>query len=138
MKNKGYWSALERLKNNEPIILPKGSKVTKQNVALEAGKANASSIRKGRGLDDLIIAIEKEMKPSEKRVKSDRISKLIDENNKLQDMLDIAHAKYLASLHELLKNGHYTVKKSPIEVVNISEIDNAIRPVLDNNKPKET
>jgi hypothetical protein len=54
-----YWSSLERLINNEPNIIPRNSKINKNNVALEAGK-KAGSIKKSRtSFSKLIIAIEK-------------------------------------------------------------------------------
>ena len=33
-----YFSALDRLKKNKPIRIPKGTKITNDSVALEAGK----------------------------------------------------------------------------------------------------
>ncbi|MCH4563882.1 hypothetical protein MKP05_12180 [Halomonas sp. EGI 63088] len=137
MRHKEYWDALARLKKNEPIHLPKGAKINKQNVALEAGKANASSIRKGRDFDELIVAIEAAKKPSKQRTQNNRVNTLVDEKQKMQDMLDIAHAKYLASLHALFKAGEYTVKRPPSEVVKFPERDSAVRPVMDREKPSE-
>jgi hypothetical protein len=42
-----YLSALERLKNNTPVVLPKGTRISKDTVALEAGRKR-SSIKKSR------------------------------------------------------------------------------------------
>lgn len=42
-----YFDALERLKNNTPINLPKGSKINNDTVALEAGRKRGS-IKKSR------------------------------------------------------------------------------------------
>ena len=37
-----YLSALERLKNNTPVVLPKGTRISKDTVALEAGRKRSS------------------------------------------------------------------------------------------------
>jgi hypothetical protein len=51
-----YYAALERLKANKPIILPKGSAINNDTVALEAGRKRGS-IKKSR-YAALIEAIE--------------------------------------------------------------------------------
>ncbi len=42
-----YFDALDRIKNNTPIRIPKGSRINKDLVALEAGKTRGS-IKKSR------------------------------------------------------------------------------------------
>lgn len=37
-----YYAALERLKTNKPIILPKGSTINNDTVAMEAGRKRGS------------------------------------------------------------------------------------------------
>ena len=51
-----YYAALERLKANKPIVLPKGSAINNDTVALEAGRKRGS-IKKSRHAA-LIEAIE--------------------------------------------------------------------------------
>ena len=51
-----YYAALERLKVNKPTILPKGSAINNDTVALEAGRKRGS-IKKSRHVT-LIEAIE--------------------------------------------------------------------------------
>jgi uncharacterized protein (DUF3084 family) len=51
-----YYAALERLKANKPTILPKGSAINNDTVALEAGRKRGS-IKKSRHAA-LIVAIE--------------------------------------------------------------------------------
>ena len=51
-----YYAALERLKANKPIILPKGSAINNDTVALEAGRKRGS-IKKSRHAA-LVEAIE--------------------------------------------------------------------------------
>ena len=51
-----YYAALERLKANKPIVLPKGSAINNDTVAMEAGRKRGS-IKKSRHAA-LIEAIE--------------------------------------------------------------------------------
>ena len=51
-----YYAALERLKANKPIILPKGSAINNDTVAMEAGRKRGS-IKKSRHAT-LVEAIE--------------------------------------------------------------------------------
>ena len=51
-----YYAALERLKANKPEVLPKGSAINNDTVALEAGRKRGS-IKKSRHAA-LIVAIE--------------------------------------------------------------------------------
>lgn len=51
-----YYAALERLKTNKPTILPKGSAINNDTVALEAGRKRGS-IKKSRHVA-LVEAIE--------------------------------------------------------------------------------
>lgn len=135
-KHQEYYEALQRLISNEPIVVAKGSKINKRNVALEAGKKNASSIRKGRDFDNLIAAIDAAAKAqSPKKVRADKTDTLAARNQELQDMLDISHAKYLAAMNLLLENGLYSVEKKPAQVINLDERDHAIRPAFDGTNP---
>lgn len=52
-----YYAALERLKANKPIVLPKGSAINNDTVAMEAGRKRGS-IKKSRHAA-LIEAIER-------------------------------------------------------------------------------
>ncbi|AHK16891.1 MAG: hypothetical protein COB09_05785 [Thalassobium sp.] len=139
IKHQEYYKALQRLINNEPSVVKKGSKINKRNVALEAGKKNASSIRKGRDFDDLIAAIDaasaKAKPPRKARV--DKADTLAIRNRELQDMLDISHAKYLAAMNLLLENGLYSVEQPSAQVIDLNEKDNAVRPTFDDPMTKD-
>ena len=139
IKHQEYYKALQRLINNEPSVVKKGSKINKRNVALEAGKKNASSIRKGRDFDDLIAAIDaasaKAKPPRKARV--DKADTLAIRNRELQDMLDISHAKYLAAMNLLLENGLYSVEQPSAKVIDLNEKDNAVRPTFDDPMTKD-
>jgi hypothetical protein len=49
-----YFEALERLKTNKPEVVPLGSKITKDSVALEAGRKKGA-IKKGRSVFAALI-----------------------------------------------------------------------------------
>ena len=64
-----YMSALERLKNNTPVVLPKGTRISKDTVALEAGRKR-SSIKKSRPqfanlIEEIELAASIRSKPEE-------------------------------------------------------------------------
>ena len=53
-----YFEALERLKKGRPLSVPKGSKITNDNVSMEAGRRKGT-IKKGRPVFKVLIdAIE--------------------------------------------------------------------------------
>jgi len=62
-----YFDALERLKNNTPVQIPKGSKINNDNVSLEAGRKKGT-IKKSRPvfgelIEEIKKANEKDIKP---------------------------------------------------------------------------
>ena len=64
-----YYEALDRLKGNRPLRVPKGTRITNDAVSLEAGRGKGS-IKKSRALfADLIFAINsataEQMAPAE-------------------------------------------------------------------------
>jgi len=54
-----YWEALNRLKTNKPTVIPIGSKINKDTVALEAGRKRGSIKKSRDGFAELISEIEK-------------------------------------------------------------------------------
>lgn len=62
-----YFEALERLKSGSPVNVPKGTKITNDSVALEAGRKKGSIKRSRPIFKALISEIDraKEKKPSE-------------------------------------------------------------------------
>ena len=56
--NKEYWQALERLKQGNPIRVPKYSQINKDTVALEAGRKRGSIKKSRDSFTELIKAIE--------------------------------------------------------------------------------
>lgn len=97
-----YFAALERLKRNQPIRMPKGSKITNDAVSLEAGR-NKGSIKKSRLLfADIIAAIEAaagdQSKP--KNDQQAKISKVKDQAEKYRQLYEEGIAREVSLLKE--------------------------------------
>jgi hypothetical protein len=136
IKHQDYYDALHRLMENIPQKVKKYSKVNSRNVALEAGK-DPSSIRKNRGMDDLIAAIEKSKSPN-KGVSQKAINQAAKaKERQVQDMLDIAHAKYLAATYALFEAGLFNPYEPPTTVYPFPEKDNTVRPLIDHESDVE-
>jgi hypothetical protein len=103
-----YYEALNRLINNNPVNVPKDTKINKDTVALEAGRKRGS-IKKSREVFlELIEAIEK---ASEEKSKStsqhiEQITKLKDKINNYKHLYEEAlnrELMYLERINELEK-----------------------------------
>ncbi|QHS14679.1 hypothetical protein [Shewanella sp. Arc9-LZ] len=98
-----YFSALERLKNNVPNVLPKNSVINKDSVALEAGRKRGS-LKKSRTIfADLITAIEVEAgKQVKTRRRSEhRLNKLGSEVNEYRALYEQGLARELSLIIEI-------------------------------------
>jgi len=97
---KEYFAALERLKQNAPIRVPKGSPINKDQVALEAGRKRGT-IRSRPGFEVLISEIEsagEHPRPSNKnRVKTN--PNQTAEIELLRRDLDVARSRYMSLLY---------------------------------------
>ncbi|MBU0562438.1 MAG: hypothetical protein KJ890_02680 [Gammaproteobacteria bacterium] len=98
---KEYFAALERLKQNKPERVEKGSEINKDTVALEAGRKRGT-IRNRPGFETLIEAIA--TASSEPRTVSTK--KRTQENPRqtaqieiLKRDLDIARSRYMSLLY---------------------------------------
>lgn len=98
---KEYFAALERLKQNKPERVEKGSEINKDTVALEAGRKRGS-IRNRPGFETLLEAIA--TAASEPRTVSSK--KRIQDNPRqtaqmemLKRDLDIARSRYMSLLY---------------------------------------
>jgi len=100
-----YYSALDRLINNVPVILPLGTKISYDAVSLEAGKSKGS-IKKSRLIfTDLIKKIDN-VKKSRKDNEDVDIKKLRLEILELKNQLDNSLAREICliiELHQLKK-----------------------------------
>ena len=75
-----YYEALNRLINNNPVNVPKDTKINKDTVALEAGRKRGSIKKSREVFSELIEAIEK---ASEEKSKS--TSQHIEQITKIKD-----------------------------------------------------
>ncbi|WP_180104068.1 hypothetical protein [Acinetobacter sp. YH12134] len=103
-----YYEALERLKKDTPIRVPKGTKITNDAVSLEAGRGKGS-IKKSRPIfSDLIVAIQlaSELQISAVNVNENIVHKLKSELNQCRKDLEATLAREVSLLYEL-----YELKK---------------------------
>lgn len=95
-----YYAALERLKQNKPQLLEKGSPINKDTVALEAGRKRGS-IRNRPGYERLIAEIEaaaSEPRPKAKK-RIPQNARQASEIERLKRDLDIARSRYMSLLY---------------------------------------
>lgn len=98
---KEYFAALERLKQNKPERIEKGSEINKDTVALEAGRKRGS-IRNRPGFETLIEAIA----TASSKPRTVSTKKRTQENPRqtaqiemLKRDLDIARSRYMSLLY---------------------------------------
>ena len=103
-----YFDALERLKSNQPINVPKNSKINNDTVALEAGRKRGS-IKKSREIFAELIEdinnISKEKNAEYDKLES-KISKLQHSTKNYKEMYEKAinrELMYLERINELEK-----------------------------------
>lgn len=95
-----YFAALDRLKQNVPIHIPKDGPINKDTVALEAGRKRGS-IRNRPGFEKLIADI-KEAGEKPRPIKKQRTRqnpKQAVEIEQLKRDLDIARSRYMSLLY---------------------------------------
>jgi hypothetical protein len=95
---KDYYDALDRLKANKPLVVPKNSSINNDTVAVEAGRGRGS-IKSGRAQFSVLIEMIKlasgTQPPSEDEKLKEQISKVKGQKNELRK-------KYEASLNREL------------------------------------
>ena len=107
-----YLSALERLKNNTPVVLPKGTRISKDTVALEAGRKR-SSIKKSRPqfaslIEEIELAASIQSKPEDDS--KGYLDKLKSEKDHYKSLYqqslnrELMLVKRLSDLEKLLSN----------------------------------
>jgi len=103
-----YFTALDRLKQNVPLHVPKNGPINKDTVALEAGRKRGS-IRNRPGFETLISEIdaagEKPRPAKQKRIRQN--PKQTSEIEQLKRDLDVAQSRYMSLLYlnsEMAKN----------------------------------
>ncbi len=100
-----YFAALERLIKGQPKTVPKGSKITNDSVALEAGRGKGS-IKKSRAMfADLIQAIDEaattKAKPGNEQ--KERLTKAIGKAEQCRRDLESSLAREISLLYELFE-----------------------------------
>lgn len=86
-----YFSALERLEADQPIRVPRGSKINYDNVSLEAGRKKGSIKKERPEFDALRVEIKlasaRQAKKSEVYVLREKLEKITNEKNLLEKRL---------------------------------------------------
>lgn len=106
-----YFKALERLKRNQPVTVPKGTKITNDAVALEAGRGKGS-IKKSRPVfSHLIDAISNATEIQSESVddikgKLDRIKGNVEKYRKLYEEALARELSLIHEVHELKRELH--------------------------------
>ena len=83
-----YFEALDRLKSNKPINIPKDSKINNDNVALEAGRKKGSIKKSRESFSLLIEAINKASKDQDIKI-DNRDSKIQKQKEKIDELTEL-------------------------------------------------
>ncbi|MHB8057407.1 MAG: hypothetical protein ACYDHC_05875 [Desulfuromonadaceae bacterium] len=100
-----YLAALERLKKGISVVVPKGTKITNDAVALEAGRGKGSIKKSRKGVSNLIIAIDEaaaeQAKPkNEQKVRFEKAKGIAEQ---LRRELEAALGREVSLLQELFE-----------------------------------
>lgn len=98
-----YFDALERLRVNKPIIVPKNTKITKDSVAIEAGRKKGT-IKKSRAVfNELIIKIDEvaKAKSSPTSELKENITKYKVKSNEYRELYESALNRELMLIEQL-------------------------------------
>ena len=98
-----YFDALERLKKGRTNIVPKGTRITNDAVALEAGRGKGSIKKSRAAFSDLIAAIDQaaeDQSRSRDEVK-ERLETAKGSADKYRTLWEQALAREVSLLHEL-------------------------------------
>ena len=101
-----YFEALERLKRNQPIRLPKGTKITNDAVSLEAGRGKGSIKKSRPTFADIIAVIEaaavEQSKPTDdQHTKMNRAKDRAEKYRRLYEEAIAREVSLLKENHEL-------------------------------------
>jgi len=123
-----YRTALNRLKDGQPKIVPKGTKITRDAVSLEAGRGKGS-IKKSRPIFSQLIAdieaaaAEQSLPKRRVEQQSDRLKSEIKD---LRIQLDAALSREMSLVYELFEVKHALAKITHSKVVPIRGQNSAI------------
>ncbi|MEO8641319.1 hypothetical protein [Pseudomonas sp.] len=128
-----YRAALYRLIDNKPQIVPKGSAINKDTVALEAGRKRGS-IKKSRAanvpliaeIETASVAQQEQSKPTPaQEVEKQKTLKKVAQNRleSIRDDYDIALMKIVSLVHENhALQQEIKILKQKLQMINVSEI----------------
>ncbi len=117
-----YFSALNRLLKNEPLIVPRGSKINKDTVALEAGRKRGSIKASRKSFEQLIAAIESARLSTEPKDKT-----LSHQVNDKKIEIKQLKREYLRSLNrEIMLNRRVRELENMLEPGNVVSINRKI------------
>lgn len=85
-----YWDALDRLIKGEGKILPSGSPINKDTVALEAGRKRGTIKKSRKSFENLIAAIESAT-PAQKPETKIQKDRLVKERRQKNDYRELYH-----------------------------------------------
>lgn len=85
-----YWDALDRLKNNTPLRVPKKSPINNDTVALEAGRKRGSIKKSRKQFEELIKAIQNQHSVITKKNKKEKL-KMIKLRAKKEEYRNLYH-----------------------------------------------
>ena len=103
-----YYEAVNRLINNNPVNVPKDTKINKDTVALEAGRKRGSIKKSREVFSELIEAIEKASEDKSKNTSQhiEQITKIKDKMNNFKHLYEEAlnrELMYIERINELEK-----------------------------------
>jgi len=100
-----YHEALERLKKGQPLVLPKGTKITNDAVSLEAGRGKGS-IKKSRPIFSELIREIKQAAMIQSQPQNqlkDRFARMKNAMDDLRRELDAAYSREISLLYEVFE-----------------------------------
>ena len=117
-----YFEALERLKKNRPINVSKGTKISNDAVALEAGR-NKGSIKNSRPVfSDLITAIKeaKDEQSKQHNLLKVKLNRKNAQYSKLRQLHEESLGRELSLLYEIHELKQELYKRSSSKVISLS------------------
>lgn len=113
-----YFAALERLKAGKPKNIPRGTKITSDAVALEAGRGKGSIKRSRLIFSDLIVAIREAsaVQSAPQNEHKNRLEKAKNEAKQYRKLYEEGLARELSLLYEIedLKDRIKKLKKPKV------------------------
>ena len=120
-----YFAALERLKNNRPVHVPKDIKITNDSVSLEAGRKKGSIKKSRPAFHDLIREINAaaEMQAQPKNPVKEQLVSAKEEARKYRILWEEALAREVSLVNQLwVERKEWAMEKSALTGERVSAI----------------